>query len=229
MKAKFRFMTKNQEVQIDYTPCQTFFETKMKLAQLLNVDKDSLQILFKAQPIDDSKTFADIDYEAGNILFISFTQAHQKVEKQKKEKPTTVKSVQYLPPRGDRSFLPSQEKIDAMVKLLQELGFEKELCKKALKAACYNCDRAADYLLSNTIPEDCCTEIDKLCSRRDSYCKEYRAASQRNFNQLDPDKIEAIKRIESQTKKSRESVIQVYFACDYDEENTISCLQNFNE
>jgi Holliday junction resolvasome RuvABC DNA-binding subunit len=45
------------------------------------------------------------------------------------------------------------EIIEKRVTALEELGFPRQDCERALRAAQFNMDRATDYLLSGTIPE----------------------------------------------------------------------------
>jgi hypothetical protein len=43
--------------------------------------------------------------------------------------------------------------IEQRIQSLEELGFHRADCEKALKSALFNLDRAADYLVSGSIPE----------------------------------------------------------------------------
>jgi hypothetical protein len=56
-------------------------------------------------------------------------------------------------PRRPRVVGFSAEQIEQRVGRLEELGFPRDDCEKALKAAAFNLDRATDYLLSGKIPE----------------------------------------------------------------------------
>jgi hypothetical protein len=60
--------------------------------------------------------------------------------------------------QGARPRLPGAggfraEVVEKRVAALMELGFERDECERALRAAQFNLDRATDYLLSGTIPE----------------------------------------------------------------------------
>jgi hypothetical protein len=54
-------------------------------------------------------------------------------------------------PMRSRAFSP--EAIEERIKKLEDLGFPRADCEKALQSALFNVDRAADYLVNGSIPE----------------------------------------------------------------------------
>ncbi|EAY20364.1 UBA/TS-N domain containing protein [Trichomonas vaginalis G3] len=229
-------MTTGKDIELDCTPYQSIYETKTKLADVLSSNVDDLQIIFRAVPVDNSKCFKDLDITSGPALFfVSISNTHKQVEKPHKSASSRSnqkndRKYQYLPPR-EPFYQPREEKVQNMIAILQELGFEKEMCAEALKAASYNCDRAAEYLLANSIPCDVCQDVDTLCEQRNKVCQEAVEQNVGDYSakleQLSPDQREAIKRLEANGFE-KHLVIQVYYACEFNEENALNILSNMD-
>jgi hypothetical protein len=112
----------------------------------------------KGRVFGDDDAMADLGLGASANVFLNSRSyaVSSPVEKVKVNEPAPSRAKDAPvrcrpPPPRTRGF--TKEQIAERVASLEALGFETALCEKALKAACYNLDRAADYLLSGNVPE----------------------------------------------------------------------------
>ena len=111
---------------------------------------------------------------------------------------------------------------------LQQLGFERKLCVKALKAAAFNITRATDYLLENNIP-----------STNFSTTQEIREKESLIVSSVKPEEIESESCIFTSVQKEEfihmnkhgfdiETSLQVYIACNKQKEVAENCLNSMS-
>jgi hypothetical protein len=112
-------------------------ELYRRLESLMGIEVHSLK--FNRREILDTDRLDALGLGPNPIIFVnSQTLA-----------PTSVPSAE----RVRRATGCSPEELEERIHRLEELGFERELCVKALKSASYCIHRAARYLLSGWVPE----------------------------------------------------------------------------
>jgi hypothetical protein len=126
------------------------------LEERLHIPVYSLKM--KGRIFEDDDVMADLGLGASANIFLNSRSlvASMPVQEIKVKEPAPPRAKDAPvrsrpPPPRTRGF--TEEQIAERVAFLEELGFETALCEKALKAACFNLDRAADYLLLGNVPE----------------------------------------------------------------------------
>jgi len=250
MKVSFRLVN-GKMIDFEVEPNEAFYEIIIKLAELLQVPAQTIKLVYKSQSLIESKKVSDIPLTSGaviQVLTVKKPSANQNTShsfSQKtvgpkrpastgtvKQSKSAIKHQQALPPRsGPMCRCQDPPHFDDMVKMLMEMGFEKEKCEQALRASFYNSDRAAEYLIEDSIPAEVCNDVKLLQKQRDELClrddinPNERVACV--YDKLKPDQKDSILKLES-LGFDRETVIQVYIACEKDVSVATSCLLSMN-
>jgi hypothetical protein len=108
----------------------TGLDLRNAIAEALKLSVSTMR--FQCRSIHDSDMVGDVGLREGSSVFIN------------SQDTTNVRFV--------RSKLRS-EAIAARITVLEDLGFPRTDCEKALRASEFNVDRAADCLLRGSVPE----------------------------------------------------------------------------
>ena len=248
MQIKFRLVT-GKSVTLDLEPSSPISDIKIKLGEYFQIDPNTIKLLAGNRPVKDNSNLSDLNIAPNAIIQIitikkspkptSFNSMHPKPFSSFEDMPITASSEDAirmkrppigLPPRScqlNTRGTKDPKNFPATVKMLVEMGFEKDKCEKALRAAFYNVDRAAEYLVENKIPDTTCDDLKEIQESRDHLCESAQCATQakteETFAQLTKEQKASIFKL-SYLGYPRETVIQVYMACDMDESVASSCL-----
>ncbi|OHT15162.1 hypothetical protein TRFO_14333 [Tritrichomonas foetus] len=131
----------------------------------------------------------------------------------------------------DEKIIVEPDDFDKLVAELTDLGFEKDACEAALRIAKYNVEAAANLLIMENNPEaDKILYLPENEEEDDDEEEEVITArptlgplreTYENFSQDERNKVD---RISKKTGIDLQTVIQVFEACDRDENNTKSLL-----
>ena len=233
MEIAFRFVTgKVQKLILE--PFQTVIEAKTKLSALTQNRQESIHLFYGRRELQNERRLSECDIHQNDVINVvimpmrrpSHSPAAQKAPEQSNE----LQGL--LPPRRSACEHSHSDppNFDKSVETLQSLGFDKELCEKALRASFYSPDRAAEYLISGSLPEEVTSDIKILQEKREELCKECSTKSINQFTnhiipQLTSEEKESLMRLQ-ELGYPKETVIQCFFACDKDMEKTAFCLSN---
>ena len=256
----FRLVTGNI-ITLDLGVNDTFYESKIKLSQVMRVPVETIKLIYKTTTLADSKKVGDLKLLPNSIIQVLTVRTTKKTTEQPQQQSNTTpienssntnpeiistndnkvklsrllkkpKSRAQLPPRRGQCFA-SQDPphFKQMVKALESLGFDRKMCIKALRASFYNADRAAEYLIEGSIPDEVCEDDSALRRKRDELYDSL-TSDESIWNcvtddmskiQLTNEQQKSIYKIESMGYE-RGLVLQVFEACDRDEIITTSCL-----
>ena len=249
MKVEFRLVN-GKSVSLELDLSEPISDIKIKLGEYFQIDPSTMKLLIAKQTIKDDCRLSDLNLTPGTVIQIitlkrspkplSFSTAKPKSFFDFNDMPISSASEGHirkpicplgLPPRcGQKCVCTHQDpkNFPQTVQMLMEMGFEKDKCERALRAAFYNSDRAAEYLIENKIPNNLTTdEVREIEKDRDHFCDGsetcIKTMVNQNFNELTNEQKVAINNLESKGYP-RDTVIQVYLACDMDESIASSCL-----
>jgi hypothetical protein len=100
----------------------------------------------------DDERVCDAGIKPGSVIFINPQAVTSSVPLGSRVQFTEPAIPRILPVLPPRSVGWTKEAIDERISTLTELGFARSDCERALHAANYNVDRAADFLVSGSIP-----------------------------------------------------------------------------
>ena len=117
-----------------------------------------------------------------------------------------------------------------------DLGYEQSKCEEALRAAYYNSDRAAEYLIDDNIPNQVPYDIQRLQEQRNLLLQDEKIgdSSISRYSQSEkllPEEMNSLQTLidNYQDEYGQELIIQVYMACECDSATTISCLKTIDK
>lgn len=146
-------------------------------------------------------------------------------------------------PRKPRSTPKDPEDFDELVSQLVELGFEAAPSRIALRRNAYNIESAAAHLFeqnrveeissSSTEPDEDDDDVEfdsegeeirrpHFLSRKNEDLGDFQQA----YEDLTADEKDIVSDISQQTKTPLAQVIQIYMACDKNQDTTIACLSS---
>jgi UV excision repair protein RAD23 len=132
----------------------TVFEVRQSLEELLGFEVNQLKC--QRRLLDDSETIGSLGIAADSAIFVNpqVTSGGKSDRLRPRScpmlQPVRVPPLQPLPPRSTGW---TREAIDGRIDRLADLGFARDQCEIALKTACFNIDRAADYLVAGFVPD----------------------------------------------------------------------------
>ena len=240
-------LVSGHKVYLDLLESETILEAKIKLAQIIGCLPQTIKLVYKYLVLKDSSRLSELCFQSDAIIHV-FT---VKLPSSRKSSKKTAKNVlspsssnddnEYklkrrsskLPPRsGPRS---ESLHLDLMVKTLQEIGFDEEKCERALRASFYNLDRAAEYLIEDSIPDVPCNDMKEIIRQRDELCLK---TSNDNLDASVNNSKLVLDKLSNEEKKSiktlgelgyqNDLIIQVFIACNKDEKAAVSCLATMN-
>jgi len=189
-------------------------EIKAKYLNQIGKPGEIVDFIFKSVSLDDNKTISDYSIKSRDII-ISILSDFTKYDVINSE------------PLKD-----TQDDLERKISFLENLGYNRDICEESLKIAKCNISLATEVLYSGFLP----TDKDKLIKRKkgqyknDSSSDQYEIMSTRTpdsirmiSSQLSSSDKEAIKRL-TKLGVDEATVIQVYIACENDEEKTKKCL-----
>lgn len=164
----------NERFQLLVDPTDTVGTVKKNLANKYGFSSNKTRLIFKAHILSDDKTLQECQIDKDACIVLHNTTQKKKTPKkfpknansQEQSDPNNVNQEQDAK-RDSTSPMPTTEPIPEItrnvnhrdptgfaeqVQELESMGFSKCDCQDALRAALYNIDRAADYLLSGNIP-----------------------------------------------------------------------------
>ncbi|EAY02648.1 UBA/TS-N domain containing protein [Trichomonas vaginalis G3] len=138
---------------LDVNDSITIKQVKDQIALIKGLESQFFSLFYKASLLSENTILSELNIKPNEYLLI-YNLPHEKIQNliSKREIPTP--KVQHkksnIPPR---SSVKKPKNYEKMISKLENLGFEKEKCIKALIASSYNVDRAANYLFDDSIPE----------------------------------------------------------------------------
>lgn len=206
-------------------------------------------LIFKGKRLDPSETVSTIGHvEEGEFIIIKTVKAKAKPNAQQtslpegenkkpvfSESPEPISQNQYSGPssqpvhRRPKRGLPLRTEIlvpksdppdfDEKVQALVELGdgrFTRENVEKALRVSFFNPDRASTYLFSGNIPDSPEPKVNTPPKKPND---QENSNNDSKFDQLPDEQKELIMILVDETGKDFPLVLQVGFACDFNENN----------
>ena len=243
MDVELAFRFPNGKVtKIHMNTSQTVLEAKMKLAALTNNSEQNIELIYKSRELRNEKTLAQSLIKESDVIRVIIKPSKPKpkpIVQHPTPKEQSTEARGQLPPRKceyDPSKSEDPPNFENSVDILEQFGFERELCKKALRAAFYCLDRAADYLFSDSIPEELPADVQELNKQRDELCKDYSPENIERrsiplLNQkpdLTPDDINNLEQLKD-LGFPMDLVVQCYDACQHDLQQTAFCLTNIKD
>lgn len=164
----------NECIHVDVEESSNIDSVKTQIAEIKGVSKDLIKLIYKGKEMPDNLNVSEIEITPKTkiILFIKKVGNIPSKKTVEKPKPEPVpEKIEELPKEENKTkhsdisitaplpLFDAEEKFndppefETKVKLLMDLGYEEGDCKKALRAAVYNTDAAAGFLLSGHIPD----------------------------------------------------------------------------
>jgi len=166
----------NKQYEIILNPSNTVNDIKKKLVDVIGIPEEKLQLIFKAKVIESEKTIDELGISDRDVLVV-YTQTAKVVKpapevlktepikessipvpiiEEEKVSESNVINAPHSSPLQlfiEQPDIPDPPDFNEKVSTLLALGFSKGDCEKALRAAVFNPNRAADFLLTGYIPE----------------------------------------------------------------------------
>lgn len=225
MEFTFHTVTGKQYFLKGFDGSRTIAQMKVELGtQYPELIANNLCLLYNSGILEDSLIVSTISIRPGT--FIVLHQCKQPIKQPleinkgtESPQPPTPKVVASpkSPDTTKKDDAPPnlQERIDNLV----EMGFSLDLAEKALIASGYNVTAAADMIISHRIPGKEPVEPTNEQHIHNGY-----GTVAQMMDSLTPEQQAVIARIE-EMGFDRSTTIQVYLACEKNEEKTISCLK----
>lgn len=163
--------TGNERFQIIAQPTDTISAVKKLLASKYNLIASKTRIIYQAQILPDIKTVSECGIDRTSCLVLHTATQKKKISKKLNNSDSENVLMEQVSaddkPAPDNEPQPTTEPLpevrrkwryqdppgfEMKVQELVTMGFALRDCEDALRAALYNVDRAADYLLSGNIP-----------------------------------------------------------------------------
>lgn len=171
---------KGTQFELEIQGTETVRNVKEKIAEEQKIDVDSQKLVCVGKVMADDKTVDEYKLKEGDFIVVMVSKPKVKKEKKPEETPAATTSQtsapQAQPTRAQASNPPAPvpnpssqpapanaeegssgfmkgEELEKTLKEMQDMGFPRDECMRALRAAYYNPDRAVDYLLGG-IPEE---------------------------------------------------------------------------
>jgi len=216
------FQTKpGERIPVTFLSRETVSEAKCKLETIMKCHKSDFVLYYNNRKLEDNLTFEQIGYVPGTIISAKLLNMPRHV----------------LPPRGGQNELLDPPDFDKKLESLIEMGFIRQQCEKALRAAFYNVDRAAEYLIENKIPEYSPSFLPEIEQRKQEFVVNNnsndieRQTIDVNERELSPDERSALSRLYDQFRRNldKSTILQVFYATDKKETLAADCLKNMKE
>lgn len=179
-------------------------------------EKLVLMLADKLKALNDEQTIAEAIQGSNPNLKIIFP---------KKQNPPARSSFIFRPDK----LIAEPPVDDKYLKVLEQLGYPPEECKKALIASFNNVDKAAEYLIHGNIPQQ---RFSGNRSRRSTQSERSRSCTSDEEGQKPKEHIKLESKdiaVLNQLKNEgfdEKLIIQIYFACDRNEQQTRELLKN---
>ena len=246
METSFHFVT-GKTTTLSLDPNQTIYEIKIKLGDLLQIQPQNIRLLYKSQVLADSRKLVDVHVAQGTSISVltvrSPPNSYTKPQPNKSARSQNISRMEgsmdnnfpKLPPRKSckRNCFQDPPYFESLVVNLMDLGFERSKCESALRAAYYNSDRAAEYLIEGNIPTEMTNDV--FCLQEQRALLQHDISTNVPTNQpnqissLTDDQVNSLKNLLDINHYDQDLIIQVFMACDCDEAITSSCLKSMND
>ena len=230
MDIKFRTITGKIYTLNEISPKTTVGQMKENLAkQNPGLNAKQLHFILPAGSLADETTFDKLNIQPETYIILHQTNscslADMVLSQTQVRRPSTpsLNDTSSSAPNQkthkkskDFQSIPQPPPPDDSLALLVEMGFDQEMCQRALTACHGNIENAANMLLSGSTtscnapanePE---VDIDTL------------------FNSLSSNEKSIVQRLTNEFTFNQETVLQVFLACDKNESVTHSCLKNMD-
>lgn len=170
MKINVKTLKGTDFFDLNVEETDTVGQLKVRIATEKSKEVDTIKLVHKGKQLnDDSKTMKDHDIKDNDFVILMFfvKKAEKAEEPPAAEKPaqttaTTASTSSEKPPASTASTdstsassssdLLHGAELEAKIKEIEDMGFERPKILQALRAAYNNPERAIDYLLSGNIP-----------------------------------------------------------------------------
>lgn len=169
---------KGTQFEVETEPTSTVEQLKQKIEEEQKLEAKTQKLVAVGKVMADDKTLDEYKLKDGDFIVVMISKP--KVKKEKKPapapaptpspapQPVAAPSPSPSPAPGPTTSSPSPatggdgaggngmmsaEELESTLTELQSMGFDRDKCMQALRAAFYNPDRAVDYLL-NGIPAE---------------------------------------------------------------------------
>lgn len=230
----YSFYTPCNKFTFEFDPNQTISDIKTVLVDNNVVEKRDFYLLFKQKILKDDQVIKDLNISSDQFFVVMQYQINNDAEE--------IEDIQMADPYMhplDSDFHEEEDEAPAeppnfaeLVQMLTEMGFPEEHCQRALRIARYNVERAGSLLVAGDLPR-----IDPQLRNpnppppnpegnppnepeRPTAIGSLRTV----FDSLNDEERNTILRLENQYHLDRVTVVQVYIACDKNEESTRECL-----
>ena len=153
VRYNFRTIT-HKEYAFEFEPSTDFGAVKEAIASELGFNKPQIKLIFHSGLLKDDQTFESVGCGESDFIVLHV--------------PRTVNKAKTTPPRATEPPKPHESPVPLLEKapsrpdppgfeenaaMLAELGYSIGDCKHALRAALFDTERAANYLISGHIPD----------------------------------------------------------------------------
>lgn len=234
MKLMFRTVT-GKHYEIDIDPGETIATAKQMLEKMILVPTKNMSLILAAQLLSDEEQISNINLKEDNYIIIHASTKTRVIPKPEEEPITDFQT----PIQPDRAFaMPSASSPTPLISLpddppnfeelantLAEMGFSIDLCRAALRQNRYNTEHAANALLIGDVRVDEPPQppIIQEIPQRDTGGRY--GMLQDRFDGLMPEEQTAVGRLE-QLGLEPAMVLQVYLACEKNEETSADCIRS---
>ena len=199
--------------KVSAPPTITIGELKQRLEAEYQLSAPNLKLIYSSAILADDCRISDLHMPPDKSIFV-----HQSSERI--VRPSAARATEQRKPARQKEDPPD---FAVRVEMLVSIGFERDLCERALRQANYNPDLAANLLVGNSVksPE---TEMQRRGSRD---IGTERQQINGLIERLTDDEKRVVRRLLS-TGFEEAVVVQVFLACDKDPESTLVCLNTMN-
>ena len=152
MKAKFRTIDFKQ-YEITVNTNTRISDIKAELSNILKIEKESINLIYKSKLLDDNEVYSELNIPQDSAVLIHIQKVDTQKSPKKEEAETTEIGEKQKHKPKQKKKLEDPENFGELIQQLVEMGFEKNDSIKALRAAVYNVNQAAEFLLADFIPE----------------------------------------------------------------------------
>jgi hypothetical protein len=131
----------------DLSPSNTVAQVKQWLEGITGTPVKQLK--FQRRLLDDSELVSSLGLRSDSVIFVNPQVAPRSDGLRPRSYPLSAPVS--LPPRAIGW---TKEVIGARIDRLTDLGYSRPDCERAMRAACFNAERAAEYLVSGSMPAD---------------------------------------------------------------------------